>query len=295
MLELSIVIINYNTCKMTCECIDSVFKHVSGIDFEVILVDNASTDESKNVFSKDDRIKYIYSEKNLGFGRANNLGVDYSEGRNILFLNSDTLLMNNAAKILSEYLDSHPECGICGGNLFDVDGKPTYSFYRNYPSLFRDFYTPLSKKYGKLKYGINQFHNHTGKPMEVSQISGADLMINKRVINKYGCFNPVFFMYYEDAELCFRVAKQGYKIMSIPEACIKHLCGKSDKVGIANVWRVESRDNYFRLTGKSAIYRRLDAFYRKIVCRFLLFKYRKDKHISDIYKKCLDFYGHLEF
>ena len=96
MMDVSIIIVNYNTLKVTAQCLDSIFRLTYGLSFEVILVDNASTDGSKEIFSQDKRIKYIYSDRNLGFGRANNLGFQTAAGEYIFLLNSDTILLNNA-------------------------------------------------------------------------------------------------------------------------------------------------------------------------------------------------------
>ena len=295
MLSVSIIIINYNTCQMTKECIDSVFQNTTGIDFEIILVDNASSDESKSVFTQDSRIRYIYSEENLGFGKANNLGVSFARGRNIFFLNSDTLLINNAVKIMSDYLDADSDCGICGGNLYDKEGLPTHSFYRYYHSFLRDVFRPLFNLSDSIRYGKNQFHNHSGQVLEVCQISGADLMLRKSIIDKIGCFDPAFFMYYEDSELCYRVSKNGYKVISVPNAKIQHLCGKSDKMGIANIWRAKSRDIYYKVTGRSVFYRKMDAMFLEFVCRIVRYKYRHDRHIVDVHDRCIQFYKRLNF
>ena len=123
-MDVSIIIINYNTLDMTRACIDSIFEKTSSLDFEVILVDNNSKDNSKDFFEKDKRIIYVYNNDNLGFGVANNVGLKFAKGRNILFLNSDTLLVNNAIKILSDYLDGNSDVGACGGNLYNKDMTP---------------------------------------------------------------------------------------------------------------------------------------------------------------------------
>ena len=138
-MDVSVIVVNYNAGELAAACIDSVFAHTSGLDFEMILVDNASTDGSRSRFEADARIRYVYSPENLGFGRANNLGLTYASGRNILFLNSDTLLRDNAIKILSDYLDAHPGVGAVGGNLVDGQGLPGQSFMRYYPSLWEEF------------------------------------------------------------------------------------------------------------------------------------------------------------
>ena len=224
-MDVSVIIINYNTRQMTAECIDSVFEKTKGVEFEIILVDNASTDGSKEFFEQDKRIIYIYNNENLGFGRANNVGIKVAKGRNILFLNSDTLLINNAIKILSDYLDENPRVGACGGNLYTKDLKPNHSFRRIAPSIADEINTICHCIFTRLLFRRNAEHNFKKYPISVKYITGADLMIRNNVLNQVGFFNPRFFMYYEETELCHRIRKRKYKIMSVPSAKIVHLDG----------------------------------------------------------------------
>ncbi len=229
-LDLSIIIINYNTCEETGKCIESVFEKTADISFEVILVDNASKDGSKEVFEADSRIRYIYNDENLGFGRANNVGIEVSRGRNVLFLNSDTLLRNDACSILSRYLDQHERIGVVGGNLYNADGHPTHSYRKYFPSVYSEMNDILSGLPNKLIYGKNAEFNYSGTPKRVKMITGADLMIRRAVLDEIGGgFDPDFFMYFEDTELCWRVCKAGYEIVSVPQAEIVHLTGYSSK------------------------------------------------------------------
>ena len=225
-IDVSIIIVNYNTCKMTKECIDSIYAKTIGVTFEVVLVDNASSDESKEVFERDTRIKYIYNTENLGFGGANNIGVKISKGRNILFLNSDTLLINNAVKVLSDYCDANPNIGCCGGNLFSADGNLIHSFSMMSPII----YTLNSLLFNKLAgwlWGKNYEYNTTESTLNVRYVTGADMMIKKNVLKDVGFFDTRFFMYCEEAELSHRIRKAKYGIVSVPEAKIIHLVGKS--------------------------------------------------------------------
>lgn len=116
-MDVSIIIVNYNTRQLTSNCIESIFKYTNGVSFEVILVDNASTDGSIDFFTNDERIIFISSKENLGFGRANNLGYKVAKGRYIFLLNSDTLLLNNAIKIFCDTMSNVDGNIACIGTL----------------------------------------------------------------------------------------------------------------------------------------------------------------------------------
>lgn len=216
----------YNTLKMTKECINCIFEKQRGIAYEVILVDNASTDGSKEIFEKDERITYIYNTDNLGFGKANNIGLKYARGRYVLFLNSDTLLINNAIEILARFLDTHENCGACGGNLLSREGAPLHSFRRLAPLPF-EINQLLGNVPSKIIFQNNEEYNHTDAPLIVNTIVGADLMIRNSILSTIGGFDERFFMYCEETELCHRIRKAGYHIMSVPNARIIHLEGAS--------------------------------------------------------------------
>jgi GT2 family glycosyltransferase len=226
-MDVSIIIVNYNTRQLTLNCINSVFEKTNNITFELILIDNLSTDGSIEEFRKDTRITFIESNDNLGFGRANNIGIGIAKGRNLLFLNSDTLLLNNAVKILSDYLDEHNDIGSCGGNLYNENLQPANSFFRFFPGFVAEVNELTGNRYEKIRFGKNHHHNFKEIPIEVSIITGADLMVKKNIIEKVGPFDADFFMFYEETEFCFRIKKTGYKIYSIPEAKIIHFESKS--------------------------------------------------------------------
>ena len=125
---ISIVYVNYKTASLVIDSIKSVKENTTGVDYEIIVVDNASGDYSLDLIRK--------QYDNLGFGKANNLALDQAKGDCILFLNPDTLLLNNALFELYSFLRSSDKIGACGGNLYDEDNKPTTSFSRKYPSFF---------------------------------------------------------------------------------------------------------------------------------------------------------------
>ena len=255
-MDVSIIIVNYNTCKMTQECIDSIIEVTKGIDFEIILVDNASTDGSKKVFSNDERIVYIYNDNNIGFGKANNIGIAVAKGRNILFLNSDTLLVkdNNSIKLLSDFLDPYSQIGGCGGNLYTKDMLPSYSYQKISLSICYILNICLSNLITNLLFGSNATFNHTDAPFEVQDILGADLMIKKSILEKVGGFDPRFFMYNEESELCYRIKQAGFKLFSVPQACIIHIAGGSGISMNSLRARYHSLNLYFYITNRGRLY-----------------------------------------
>lgn len=229
-MDVSVIIINYNTRQMTAECIDSVFEKTRGIKFEIILVDNASTDGSKEFFEKDSRITYIYNSENLGFGRANNLGAKVAKGKYLFLLNSDTIIVtDNAIERFLSYMENHREIASCGGNLITQEGECTGSYGR-FPSLLQTFSTigfyRLYEHYYQrnlaLAQNVSKTDIHT-----VDYICGADIFIRKNIFNAFDGFDEDFFMYYEETDLYWRLNNAGYKSVIIPNIKIIHFGGQS--------------------------------------------------------------------
>lgn len=271
-MDVSIIIVNYNTKELTRTCINSVFSKSLGIDFEIILVDNASTDGSREFFIKDSRILFVPLSENLGFGRANNEGFKRATGKYVLCLNPDTLLLNNAIGILRDFMEHHSDVGICGGNLYDADMKPAHSFRMSLPSLWWEFDWHFGCFLGKLLWGRNLEFNHTDKPRRVGYITGADMMVRKEILDKVGGFSRLFFMYYEECELTYRVRKLGYKVFSVPAARIQHLEGKSfpsSELTTKAKYQIFSRWMYRRLCSPHSVYKALSVFTRakRLICR----------------------------
>ena len=230
-MAISVIIVTYNTRQMTAECIESIFEKTKGIDFEVILVDNASTDGSKEFFENDSRIKYIYSNENLGFGRGNNLGFKYASGKYIFLLNSDTLLVNDAITEMYNYMEKSPaDVGCCGCVLQDKWGNRIHSYHLSFPtlsSLFKEVICfSIPKLYNPYKRDVIRAAQDKF-PLKVKQITGADIFIRRKVIEECGMFDPDFFMYFEETEMQHRFFLKGYKSIVIDSPKIIHLEGAS--------------------------------------------------------------------
>ena len=263
--DVSIVIVNYNTYQLLESCVRSVIDYSKDIDYEIIVVDNGSDPELSSKLDSvfPNQVRTVLLTENVGFGRANNAGIDVACGRYVFFLNPDTVLLNNAIKILCDYMDSHPTVGVCGGNLYDADMKPTHSFRMLLPSIWWEIDYHLGYFFGKLLWGKNLEFNYTETPRPVGYITGADMMVRKDILDNVGRFSKHFFMYYEECELTYRVRKSGYKVFSVPTARIQHLEGKSflsSELTSKAKYQIYSRWMYRRLCSPYYIYKLLSVY-----------------------------------
>ena len=227
-MDVSIIIVNYNTEKYIKDCLASIYKQVVDIDFEIIIVDNNSAenslDEIKEMYPA---VRFVMLDRNLGFGTANNRGTEVATGRNLFLLNPDTILLNNAVKILSDVIDNDATIGVCGGNLFNEDLTPAHSYLKIFPGIFSEINLILLNGIVILRWGNNRHFNRTNKAISVARVSGADMMIKKSLYNSIAGFDENFFMYNEETELMYRIKRLGYQNLSIPNSKIIHLEGKS--------------------------------------------------------------------
>lgn len=231
-MDISIIIVNYNTREVTKQCLDSIFKWTQTVSFEVIVVDNNSHDGSKEMLATYPNIKYVQSGGNLGFGKANNLGYKHSCGRYVLLLNSDTYLLNNAIKCFVDEFDKLPHSvGCIGGWLRSPDGSINNSYGK-----IPDMRSAISSSFGLylralgLKSKQNKEVDDILKSKAVEYVMGADICIRREVVKECGMFDPDFFMYYEESEMQSRYRKSGYTSMLVPSPKIVHLECVSSKV-----------------------------------------------------------------
>lgn len=273
-MDVSIIIVNYNTLALTQQCIDSIFSQTYSLEFEVILVDNGSTDGSKEHFEKDKRISYIYSKENLGFGRANNLGYTKAKGDFLFLLNSDTYLQNNAVYLLWKGIKEENErthdVACAGCMLRNKEGKIIHS-YAKFPSMIStvfgcSIYVILWKLHiiKSLPSSDNYEYNlrKDSTAFDVDYITGAALMVPRNIANRHGLFSPDFFMYYEETEMEHRYMKYGLRRIILISPQIVHLVGKSNTKDSPKraTMVIRSHFLYFKKTSRCVAY----AFYKPI-------------------------------
>jgi GT2 family glycosyltransferase len=229
-MDVSVIIVNYNTKQLTANCINSLFEQTRDITFEVILIDNDSSDGSVELFEKEDRVIFIKSEKNIGFGRANNLGYEISKGKYVLLLNSDTELINNAIKIFFDIAERMPKNIACFGCLLkNKNGaySPSFGKFLTIKDVLLFSVNNYTKHFGLNLPIWNENRMIKRPPFEVEIIVGADLFIRREVVEKCGLFDPAFFMYHEENDLQRRYAEAGYSQVIIDGPEILHLEGRS--------------------------------------------------------------------
>ncbi len=280
--DISIIIVNYSTEELIANCIRSIEELTKDVFYEIIIVDNASPDNSfrklKELYKNNNSIKCMALKENVGFGRANNAGYELSSGRNIFCLNPDTKLKNNAIAILSHYLDTHNNVGACGGNLYHDNGRLCTSFRMLLPSIWWEISFLTNYFPEKILFGKNRRFNTSNHVIQVATITGADLMIRRSVIEEIGFFDSDFFMYYEDTELCFRIKKNRYSLMNIPEAQIYHYEGKSTKnLGRKAKYNYDGRELFFKKHRSKVHHVIADiVFAGSVALRYLVTWYKKD-------------------
>lgn len=228
-MNLSIIIVNFNTFQLTCDCIRSIQKHLDGIAYEVILVDNAPKDDYSERFKEIfPCIVYVRSEQNIGFGRANNLGIEKAGGKYLLLINSDTLVIDNSLLACYFFMESNASksVGLLGCKLLNYDGSYQPSFFPFTKNSLANYLIGNNLLLYKL-FNVSDKYKSTDQVREVGDVSGAFMFMRREVVEKAGAFDPDFFLYCEETEWCReRIAKQ-FKIVYYPHAKIIHLGGKS--------------------------------------------------------------------
>ena len=242
-MQLSVIIVNYNVKHFLEQCLYAVQKACAGIDAEIIVADNNSTDGSRAflepVFPS---IRFFWNSTNDGFAKANNLAVAAAKGAYILFLNPDTLLAEDSINKCLKFFEQNKTAGAVGIRMIDGTGNFLKESKRAFPAPLTSLYKltgltrlfPHSKVFARYHLGhLADNQNH-----EVDVLAGAFMMIPKRVLDEIGYFDESFFMYGEDVDLSFRIQKAGYKNYYFSESTIIHFKGESTKRGSLNYVRL---------------------------------------------------------
>lgn len=233
-IDLSIIIISFNTREILTDCVKSIIKNTKDLSYEVIVVDNDSKDGSleriKELSEKYPQVRLIASKENLGFGRANDLAAEKAKGEYLLFINSDTLVFDNAIKISLDELKKNPGAGVFSCRLLNAD-KTVQASGGHFPTLGNvfawQFFIDDLPLIGSL---IPSFHPQLAsydRDRKMDWVTGAFMIIPKKIFDEAGGFDKNIFMYTEEMELCFRLKKLGYNTVYKSSPSIIHLGGAS--------------------------------------------------------------------
>lgn len=239
-MELSIVILSYNTKDLTLACLKSVIsqykKELEEGELEIIVVDNNSQDSSadaiKKEFSNNNYLRLVENKGNLGFAKGCNLGAKTAKGKYVLFLNSDTEILDKGFLGMVKFLDENPKVAILGGKLENSDGSTQPS-----AGKFYNLFNLLIMLLGMERIGF--LRSSPDKIEKVDWVSGACMIIRRDVFKKLSGFDSKLFMYVEDMEICFRAQKLGYSTYFYPNVGLKHksLASSNRTFAIINIYK----------------------------------------------------------
>lgn len=255
-MDLSIIIVNWNSINYLRHCLKSILLETKGTDFEVIVIDNASYDGAEQVIATEfPRVKFVQNNQNKGFAKANNLAFKYSSGRILLFLNPDTEVIGKAIIDMLEFLDLRPDAGAVGCKLVSTSLDLQLNSVQPYPTVFNqaldiDY---LKRKWPHWKlWGLNSLIQEDNPTEQVDVISGACLMIKRDVFEEVGLFSEDYFMYAEDIDLCYKVSRTSRKVFLLNKAKVIHHGGASSKKEKINYFSVVlTRESVYRFMRKT--------------------------------------------
>lgn len=249
-MDLSIIIVNWNSVEFLRRSLISVFAKTDGLEFEVIVVDNGSFDGCGEMLASEfPSVTFIQSPRNVGFAQANNLGVARSKGEAVLFLNPDTAVLGSAIVELWRSLEASPEAGAVGARLVNGDSSLQTSCVQAFPTITNQV---LDAEYLRRKFpfsplwGISSLFASTNKNCEVECVSGACLMARRCALEQVGGLNTLYFMYAEDIDLCRRLNEFNWKVYFVPRAEVVHYGGQSAGAQPSKFSAILTRESLFR-------------------------------------------------
>jgi len=254
-MDLSIIIVNWNSKEYLRQCVASILAETHGIELEIMVIDNASYDGSREMLRQCyPQVRFIQSDRNLGFAKANNAAFYKSRGRNVLFLNPDTKLLGPSVNIMLRYLRQLPNAGVIGCKVLNADKTIQTSCVQSFPTILNQILDsellrallPKSSLWGNALL----FGGENGAE-EVEAISGACMIVKRSVFEQVGLFSEDYFMYAEDIDLCYKIKQAGHKNYYIPDTNVIHFGGGSTEKGPSGSSNVIMRESIWRFLRKT--------------------------------------------
>lgn len=268
MIDISIIVISYNTKNLLEECLLSISKNItSRLTHEIIVVDNASGDNSAEMVRRNfPKVILIANKKNIGYAKGNNLGVKKAKGRYILFLNADTLIYPKTIKTMVNFIDSRADIGAATCRVELINGELDDSCHRGFPTPFAAFcyFSGLSKLFPKVKLfsGYTKTYMDLNKIHEVDSCSGAFMIVRRKSGQEISWWDEDYFWYGEDLDFCFKLKERGWKIYFVPHVKILHYKGVSGGIKkISKHLTIATNNTIVRVT--NARFNAMKIFYKK--------------------------------
>lgn len=227
--DLSIIIVSYNTRDLLRACLRSVFASDAALRREVIVVDNGSSDGSREMVRAEFPPVTLIESDNVGFAAGNNKGIAIANARYLLLLNPDTQVLGDAFAALVSFMDAHPRAGLAGARLQNADGSFQHSAFR-FPTLlmtFIDFFNINHRVLDSRCNGRYSAHQYASGPFPIDHPLGACMIVRRQVVDQVGLLDEGFFMYAEEIDWCMRIKRAGWEVWHVPDAHIIHHGGRS--------------------------------------------------------------------
>ncbi len=269
-IDLSIIIVTYNSQDTIESCIDSVEETVKKHSFEIIVSDNSPTletqDRMQNILKKYKNIEFLRNNDNLGFSKGNNVAIKKATGEYVLFLNPDTKVYKDTIDGMVEFMKDHPEAGAATCFMELPNGELDDSSHRGFPTPWRSFahFSSLSKVFPKTKLfgGYNLSYIPLDTTHEIEALAGSFMIVPFKLGKELGWWDEDYFFYGEDIDFCYRIIKRGYKIYFVPQFRSLHLKGVSSGIKkISKNITTASRETKLRVTNSR--FKAMEIFYNK--------------------------------
>jgi GT2 family glycosyltransferase len=267
-MDLSIIIVSYNTKEFLKGCIESIYKTTKKIKFEIIVVDNASSDGTIEMLKKlsTENFRLIENKENLGFSKANNLGVKKASGRYLLFLNPDIVVHAETLEGMVKFMSQYQDAGAATCKLIMPNGQIDDASHRGFPTPWNSFshFSGLAKIFGEIEHfgGYNLKHLDFSRTHEIDALAGAFMIVRRKAGEEAGWWDEDYFFYGEDLDFCYMLKQKGWKIYYVPEFSVLHYKGVSH--GLKKVSKdITTANEETKIKSQKERFRAMRLFYKK--------------------------------
>lgn len=270
MTDLSIVILNYNSKEFALRCVDSIKQHyakeLKDNRYEIIIVDNASRDGSKEFFEKTDGVTFIGNAENLGFSKGNNVGIEKTKGRYVLFLNPDTIVYKDSLSKMINFMDTHKDAGAATCKVLMGNGEIDDATHRGFPTPWNSlmYFLGVSKVFSKSRIfnGYQMGWLDLNTTHQIDALAGAFMMVRREAGEQVKWWDKDYFFYGEDLDFCFMLKQKGWKIYYVSDVSVFHHKGVSG--GIRKESKgISTADRETRIKVTNWRYKAMNIFYDK--------------------------------